>query len=457
MFALQTYLTVSAFDNYFNFKRLQLNKWALMCVGFVISLLNFSPYPWPTLDGIFFASIAFWLISKLKTINPYQLFIIALFTVLSALTKQSFYLVPLLFLFLIYNKFQLKTTALFFIQLLFWVGIYFCFIYSITDFQTFLKQTTGETHFYDLYIAGLHNYIFISISSFLLLGLFLISSISVYLYFTKQKLEVLAPFFKWICIILFTISIVFCFFNEIPLASRIVFDACIIAVFYAYFFQKKSLLFIAPIIVSLGIAWSASISMGYPYPILHSTGIIVSFLVLMKNEFKLNKVSYFVIAFIICLIAVSYNLKPYREQNIFKLTHSLETVSHKLKYIKTNKNSYEKYTELKQLVNQYGENFIVAPSLPIANYLFNSQSELPSDWITENEVNRQQSRYIKLASNPKNYIFLEKSFLNHEEFVPQKLENFSSIAVFIHQNFNCIGETNHFLIYNRIKTDKKLP
>ena len=180
-------------------------------------------------------------------------------------------------------------------------------------------------------------------------------------------------------------------------------------------------------------------------------------MVLVLKELRINPKFYFWIAFPICIIAFSYNLRPYREANIFTLTHSLESVSPKLKYIKTSKSSFDKYSDLKGLVAKYGENFIVAPSLPIANYLFNNESELPADWIIETEVNRRQKEFITLAADKKNFIFLEKSFLNHEEFVKDNLEDFSSIAVFIHNKFNLIDETEHFLIYNSIKKDERLP
>jgi hypothetical protein len=51
------------------------------------------------------------------------------------------------------------------------------------------------------------------------------------------------------------------------------------------------------------------------------------------------------------------------------LQYPLDGVSAKLKFIKTNKQYQEKHLELKALVDQYGKNFIVAPSLPMAHYL----------------------------------------------------------------------------------------
>ena len=88
LFALQVFFTVKAFDNFYGLEKFKINKWAIMSVGFVISLLNFPPYPWPTTDGLFFASIALYFSSKLNKIKTFDLILIAFFSVLSALTKQ---------------------------------------------------------------------------------------------------------------------------------------------------------------------------------------------------------------------------------------------------------------------------------------------------------------------------------------------------------------------------------
>ncbi len=457
-FALQVFFIVSGFNNLYDLKKLTVSKWGLMCVCFIISLLNFPPCPWTTTDGLLFVSVAFWIVSiNKKEINFLKLFFVALFCMLSALSKQSFYLIPFVFLIWIYIKYGLKKGLVFLSQILVLFLVFYNLILSITTWLNFIKQTTGETTLYQLFRTGLHNYIFVSIKLFALI-LLIICFISVtYLYITKKKIEVLYPLLKWSSIILFSIALLFLLFKRAEVGSRIAFDACLLGVFYTYLTAKKNISSLAPIFVTLTIAWSASISLGYAYPVLFATGIIMSFIVLMIDEIKINPKYYLALAIISCTVAFSYNVRPYREKNIFSLTYPLEKISPKLKYIKTNKESFEKYSELKVLIHKYGDNFIVAPSFPVANYLFNNQSELPADWIINTEINRRHNLFIRIASEKKNYIFLEKSFLNHEEFVPDKIENFSYISYFIHQKFNMIEETKHFIVYNSLKKDEKLP
>jgi hypothetical protein len=449
LFGLQVILFVCGFDNIYDLAKYRIDKWGMICVGFVISLLNFSPYPWPTTDGLLFAAIAFWLVSKSKSAGFLLLSAIALLTVLSALTKQSFYLVPGFFLFWIYIKYGLQKAVILLLLVLAFVALYLSFILSITDWNNFIHQTTGQTPLLYLYYTGIHNYIFVSVTWFAILILLFLAVFFAYRLTKKQKISI-SPLLKWISLALFAIAIGASFCGEVRFASRIGFDAALIGLGYASL-ARRNLPQLAPIMVAMGIAWSSSISLGYQYPILFATGIILCFMLLIGKNLNINSKLYFWIAWPICLISFAYNYMPYRETDISTLKYSLENVSSKLKYIKTNKASFEKYSELKNLVSKYGENFIVAPNIPMANYLFNDQSELPADWIIETEIDNQQNRFIKLASDKKNYIFMEKSFLNHELYVQQKLEDFSSISVFICNNFNLIDETKHFRIYNALK------
>ena len=160
LFATQVYLIVSAFDNIYNLSKYRIEKWGIIAVGFIVSLLNFSPYPWPTTDGLLFVVMAFWLVSKTEKYSFYRYFFIALCCVLSALTKQSFYLIPFFFLFWIFVKFDFRAALSFLALLIFWIIAYLTLIISITSFDNFVAQTTGETHFHDLFFTGIHNYIF---------------------------------------------------------------------------------------------------------------------------------------------------------------------------------------------------------------------------------------------------------------------------------------------------------
>ena len=53
-------------------------------------------------------------------------------------------------------------------------------------------------------------------------------------------------------------------------------------------------------------------------------------------------------------------------------------------------------------------------------------------------------------------IFIEKSFVNSEDYVNETIAT-SSMAWFVYKKFNKIEETKYFIIYNQIKANEKLP
>ncbi len=427
----------------------KIDKWALIILCFLVSWYNFPPYAWPTTDGIFFSSIAFWIIARYKNINFFQLFLVGLCSLLAALSKQSFYSIPIILMIWIYLRYGLKSTFYYIVSISVLFGIFVLIICSITTWQNFKTQISGSLELKDLYVVGLHNYVFLPIKYFILFAIILISILFIFLKKSSLKINYVFPYLKNIAIILILISIVLFLMNKIFIAPFIAFDATIIALLYVFLEKKKSISYLFPLVVVLSISWSVSISIGYATPLLFATGIILSFIVLMENEINIDKKYYLWIGLPMCLIAFASNKNPYRENSIFEINYSLESISSKLKFIKTNKETFEKHKEIKNLIKKYGQNYIVAPAMPMTNYLFNTQSQLPGDWLLNNEINRENAKFIKLCSNKKNSIFVEKSFINGTDFKNNTIMA-SPTTWHIYKNFNKIDETKYFIIYNGI-------
>jgi len=453
-FLLQVYFFVSGTFLIYNLNKV--NKWGLIILCFLLSWLNFPPYPWPTTDGLLYASIAFWIVAKNIKVNFITLFIIAFFSLLSALSKQSFYLIPLLILVWIYLKYNIKATLYYIISLSVLIGIFILLICKTTTWQNFKQQLNGTLNLRDLYIVGFHHYVFMPFKFFVALTIIFSASLFIYLKKTNQKIIQLAPHLKIIAIVLMLISIVLFLINRYFAASFIAFDAAVIAILYSYFEKKKTINYLFPLVVLMGISWSVSISVGYQTTLLFATGIILTFITILENEVSINPKKYILIGLPLCLVAFASNKNPYREDSVFKLNYSLESISPKLKYIKTKKETFEKHLELKQLIKKYGKNYIVAPSMPMANYLFNTQSQLPGDWLLDHEIDGQNERFIRICSNKKNYIFIEKSFVTGEDFKESTIEA-SPTAWFIYKKFNKIEATKYFIVYNSIKPNERLP
>ena len=462
LFASQVYLTVSGFNAIYNFESLKINKWILSTICFIISIHNFTPSPWPTTDGLLFASVAFFIVSKSKKYSLSTLFLVSVFCLLSALTKQSFYLIPFGFLVWIYSKAGVKKSCFYTLFLLLNFSVFLIWISTFTSLSNYFEQTSNQTRFIDIYNYTILNYIHCFHNKWLLLIAVLLPLALTKLF---DEFFTIKSYLKYVTIVFFITAILFhvigYFFNNADLysysknllnSSLVLFNTCLLAVLY-YYCKKPNLEFLIPITVSLLIAWSASISAGYPYPILYSTGMISCLSVHFYSEipqFKRSKLIYISIVF--CVLAVSFysNKKPYNDSTLLNLKYNLSTVSPKLKYIKTDYETYSKLTEIKKLIKKYGTRFIVAPHTPMANYIFNTKSQLPADWIINNEVMGRDQKFIKQASDKNIFIFIEKEYVKHPKYSKEHLL-YSQATYYIYENFNRIDETKNFIVFNAPK------
>ncbi|TPD73569.1 hypothetical protein [Flavobacterium microcysteis] len=457
LFALQVFLAVKSFTNFYP-QQIKFNKWALMILGLVISLLNFTAYPWPTTDGLLFAVIALYIFSLNTKSNGWQLIAIAFFCLMSSLTKQSFYLIPIGFLFVIIGMQGIKKGLFFFFYLVLFFLLFLSWVAYTSSLHEFLEQTTGQTHFKDLLFSGFLDYIITYPKVVVFIPLLIISAFLLF-YFPKRKTLGILEYLKNLAVVLLVFALSLCFFREFLFASRIAMLSASFAVVSKVIKDRKNFSYYMPILLSLLIAWSCSISMGYNYPIFFSTGIILSITVLFAEELNkiYNQKAFILVGSIILVLAYSLNLRPYREKPFSELEYPLADVSPKLKYLITHKDNKDKLLDLKSLIKKYGNNYIVAPSFPMAHYTFNTQSILPADWLTNNEVNRDPERILKIAAKKENYVFLEKSFLEGEEFMFDNRADFSVIAIYIYKNFKKIDETKHFIIFNTLEKNEAFP
>ncbi len=456
LFSIQVYLTVCGFNAIYDFNKKGIDKWLLCCICFIISVHNFTPSPWPTTDGLLFASVAFYIFSKNKLSSLLTLLLVALFCLLSALTKQSFYLIPFGFLLWIFIKSGLNKALIYVAFLISLFGVYLLWISSFTSLSNYFELTSNQTRLIDLINSGIIGYVRCFHNKWILFTVILIPFIICFIQIKSFSLKL---YLKYLTISALFSCIIYQLLGNLFEASMIFFNTCLIAIFYHCYSKGISLKFLSPILISLLIAWSASISVGYPYTILYSTGMICCFITVFYEEipkFQKSNLCCTILLLGTLLAAFISNKTPYHENKIFNLIYSLEDVSPKLNYIKTDKDKYERLHEIKMLIHKYGKNYIVAPNTPMANYIFNTQSQLPADWLLNNEIMGRDDEFIKLASNKKNYIFIEKEFIDKHPFCsteryPETDVLHSKIAYYIYDNFNRIDETKNFIIFNAQK------
>lgn len=448
LFGFQVYLAVSGF--YRLFPGLKSDRWWIMAGCFVISLLNFSPYPWPTTDGLLFASAAFSLLS-FQPVRPgvRRLAAIALLCLLSALTKQSFYGVPLLFALWIFLSAGWRKGLVFLgLGFLFLSG-FLLWVHNLAGIGNYLRQTTGETHLYQLFFTGLHNYMPVPVRILLPTGALLLILFASGLRYRKERLARLWPgTVKWLSML--SLSAIFVLFltGYAAASTRLAFDLAALLLLLRLAFEGGWRTHF-PKLVLLGIAWSCSISLGYQYPVLFATGIIL--VVLPEFETFLPQRLPRTLWPVLLATAFAYALYPYREQPIWRLDAPLSGVSPKFAGLYTTPENARKFLELRQLRDRYGKRYVVAPNLPIAHYLFGDRSVVPSDWLLPTEIGRRPEVFMEKIPEDGNVVFLEKSYLHNTDGYDGTAETFSPVSWYLHQHMVQIGETRHFIIYQGLK------
>lgn len=460
LFALQVWLTVSGFDSLFHLNSINLNKWALMTVGFILSIHNFFGNPWFTTDGILFASAAFYLIARFRKPGLGVLFSTALFCLLSALTKQSFYFVPVLFTIWIFLDSGIKKCLWFLFFLTVTAAVFLGLLFRLGTIGTMLAQISGNATLADLYEVGFNSYIHCYHNKYIFIAVFALPGLLSW-YEAGKRIPSPALYLKWLALIVFCTALIALFLLPFKKATTLFFNAALVAFAYKSLFDFNKTRYYFPVAVLLGIAWCVSLSLGYRYPVLYTTAIVLSYIFLMHDDLKAYKTDRFLplLAIAACLYVFSLNAKPYRQENIRALSYSLENVSPKLKYILTDKKTVSKYLDLKKLVQQYGPDYITVPSIPMSHYLFDQKNPFPTEWTTNFEINNKTTDLLRLAASKKMYIFVEKSFIEGEPYIvtPENRNEFSLFTVYIYKHCRPKAETDDFIIYDSGEIGKHLP
>lgn len=449
LFALQTFCAVSGFDKLFDLKKLGLDKWVLMTIGFILSMHNFFANPWFTTDGILFASIAFYLMAILKNKNFFTLFVVAFFCFLSALTKQSFYSIPIMFLLWILIENGFKKSLYFLISNAILIAFFRFWITSFSSMELYSSQVSENTKLGSLFFTGFENYIRCFHNIYVLIFVAILP-VFIAFYESGKKIPSLFFYLKWLSITLFISGLIAFFIIDFKQITVLFFNATAVAFVYKSGLNFTKIKENFAIGVLLCIAWCSGLSLGYSYPVLFTTGLILGYFYLMHEDFEAYKLNRFYvwIAIPVCLFVFSMNQRPYREKNFLELNYSMEAVSPKLKHIYSSKKNLEKFLELKNLVQKY-PNYVTAPSIPQSHYLFNQKNPISADWLTNFEINNKTDEFFKMISEKSDYLFIEKSFIENEEFIKtdENRKEFSLLTWEIYKNSKPISETKHFFIY----------
>src|SRR5690606_37719425 len=131
----------------------------------------------------------------------------------------------------------------------------------------------------------------------------------------------------------------------------------------------------------------------------------------------------------------------YRDSNRSELNYDMGRVFPQLKGIKSDKDTFEKYNELKQLAPKY-PNFIVLPSITLAHYLTKTVNPIGTDWPLDVEINNEGEKLVSELDASKTIVFLENS-----EFTEEQLEGYIMEDI-IKNTWTLIIKTKYFVVYS---------
>ena len=184
---------------------IKINFYLLATIGFVYSAHNFSPMPWYTVDGVFFASLGIYLLIRSSTLP--SIFLGILFLFFSALCKQPFYLMPfagIVYVHLVYKNWKKTLFSVFTFG--FFLSLFIFILYKLDALKNFIDLTTGSTKIADLLTAGVFSYFKVYSLYIIQPFAFWILSVKLSRYDRLKRIKELVPYFFISFILLYPLS-----------------------------------------------------------------------------------------------------------------------------------------------------------------------------------------------------------------------------------------------------------
>ncbi len=425
-------------------------RWLVAGLGFILSVHNYPAAAWHTIDGIFFSVLAFWCLFNWRR----GLIVASICVFLAMACKQSFY--PLLPLFLLIVGLYRGWRALL-IALVTWLGC-FGLAWGVAQYAgvwpDLVQQITASTSSGQALERGLYDYFRLDVR---LWGLILLVLPFWWLRRRRWLNAAMAGFVLALCGS-YCYSI---YQNETFTApvgqSRLLF---LIALAYGSFslfqllrqqgskvFRSSALHPYLQFFSLLGISWMAAISWGYNFPILFSAPLVFGCYWMVKERAApwLHVPGGLWHGILVIVLVSTFRFAyeyVYRDGQRADLNMELSIVFPKLKHIYSDPQTFEKYRELKQLRQKYGDRFKTMPSFPLSNYLTETTSPLAIDWVFNSETNGQNEKLYERINARDIHFFIER------EAIPTIKNNGKyEVSKYILDNLERIDETRYFYVY----------
>lgn len=385
---LTSYLVISRIDG--------INKedrFKFILISYLASIASFPPMAWHTVDGVFFGSLAFYFLRLDK------FFCLAIFfSFLSALTKQSFYPLPLFVIgYGLWSRRKLWEYGIGILPLI----VFIASLILTDSVQPFLLQTNGASKLSDLLNAGLFSYFNLKTLKYLII----LSSLYYGLHKKNKWFWIIASgclffeLFKFVGTVITTAE--HQLFVHWPRALLVLASLYLLSIRFTKDFIPLTFLIL--------IAWCSSISWGAKTPGLFLTGIVVVlyFIVVkyLPNYKKIIVSSGLSLTLFIFLIS---NINRYLEGRIWENTYHLGDLNKSYSFIMTTKETFNTYQAMAK-INQLLPNVSFLPHFSDSSYFLRKRSVLPIDWVFDVEVRTNNYPFFDDLKNCKNEFAVYKA------------------------------------------------
>lgn len=459
------YFASKTISSLVDLKKYHLNVYLIASVGYIFSVNSFAPMAWHTIDGIFFGSIGIYFLVARKTVVSTAIGMV--FLLLSALTKQSFYLMPIAgFGYLLFDRRGSKAAATAIVSLVVSIIGFILVLMYFESWEEFLSQTTGSTSIRDGYTSGVYVYIHTDILFYLVPTIIW----KLWDFASKGKSWQPGPSSFPYIFVLFTYVYTLAFYlnafyvkdlSEIEYLHLEYMDPFarigFLAVTTYLFFTKANRSFISGVALLLFLAWCSSISWAHSSPHLFATPVMAVLVLMARQYFDVERpgrFAYFliVVGFLVYLIAYQ---KPYLSDTRENMVYDLGKVNPRLSWVYGDVRINRKLSELDSLVIKYGTNFKVLPAMPLANMLHKKNSPVSIDWALNCEVAGREDRLFNELEKSKAVVFIDRQALLGEIKLKDEDRKYgSSLTMKIYRKWEKIDSLSQFWVYKSTKSNK---
>lgn len=415
------------------------NLYFIAILGALVSIHNYPPMPWNTIDGIFFSVLGlYFLVSFSK--KSWSLILSALFLFLGILCKQSFFFFPLVIgLFIILRK-DWKTIGVLGICGISLVALFLLLFWRQNALDPFIEQlfsfTTGtsfiDTALKSYYLAIKGNIISIVISIGILWLLNKYSSKNVKFFALHLIVVAIFLWLYWTNQSLYTHA-------KYGIIHLLWLSGMSYSLFKSFYNRKYDIL-----VIMFALGWCASISNGYNTPIDFSTPSILFLALLSFKDFqRIQKwLGILIIGLYLGTFYYGYQF-PYREKPRKELTHHVGDIFPRLNSVYTHVSRYEKYRNLKELSERYS-NYTILPSMTLGHYITNTVNPIGVDWVFNHHLANELQNYKQKLKTKNVTVFIE-NFENHQD----NYEESSQLTMHVVKHWNLIEKTEYFRVFQK--------